>query len=612
MKSICPLGNFLLTIGLLFLATSHLQAQPEIAIIPEPKTIENQEGSFTLSNATRLRVNDAALETTASLLNDLLVADYGVTLRKGASNKNGLRLLLDPKVSGEAYTLTVDPSGITITGSAPGVFYGVQTLRQLIAPTEDGTLSVPCVRIEDEPRFGYRGLMLDVGRHFYPVDFIKKFIDVMAQYKLNRFHWSFTQDAGWRIEIKHYPALTQLGAWRRSTQHERERPEGDGIAHGGFYTQEEIRDVIRYAADRQVTIVPEINMPGHTMAALAVFPELSCTGGPFAVQHTWGIKDEVLCLGNEETYRFAKNVFTEIFDLFPGDLIHIGGDEAPRKRWSVCPKCQAKIKQEGLKDEHELQSYFVHWLSDLAAAHGKHIMGWDEILQGGLAPGATVMSWRGEEGGIAAARMGNPVVMAPKHFFYLDYYQSQDRTAEPYNIGGYVPLEKTYSYEPYGPQLTPEQCRFISGVQGNIWCEYIHTNEKVWYMGYPRALAVAEVGWSPAAKKDFDSFRSRLVNNLYRLDREGVLYRIPEPAGLYEAEVRDGKAIIRLESPVRNAKIYYTTDGSDPWVYGKLYTAPIEVPLGFEGVDVQCIVRLESGRASAVYKAIPKPLTEGQ
>lgn len=506
----------------------------------------------------------------------------------------------------EAYRLTINKEGITIEGNDAGIFYATQTLQQLLTRGDDGNITAPCVVVNDEPRFGYRGLHLDVGRYFYPVEYIKQYIDLMSHYKLNRFHWHLTEDAGWRIEIKKYPQLTRIGAWRNSTQYGHGSTEQDHIPHGGYYTQEQVKDIVRYAADRHVTIVPEIDLPGHTMAVLACYPELSCTGGPFTVPETWGGKEDVLCLGNDDTFRFVEDVLSELIDLFPGNYIHIGGDEAPKKRWKACPKCQARIKKENLKDEHGLQSYFIHHIDDFVTRKGKNIIGWDEILEGGLAPNATVMSWRGEAGGIAAATMGHKVIMAPNNYMYLDYYQSTDKENEPLNIGGLVTLEHLYSYEPYSKQLTPEQHKFIIGVQACVWSEFIHHPDKANYMAYPRAIALSEIGWSPAAKKNYISFINRLAACLAELDRKGVTFRIPEPIGLDKVEIKNHKAIVNLQPSVDGAEIYYTTDDTDPRLYGKLYSGTLEVPLSFEGVKVKCFLRLPSGRSSSVYTATSK------
>lgn len=581
-------------------------AQPRLSVVPAPKEMQTNSGVFILSEATRLQWNDRSLEKTAALFNDYLKSRFDLALRRGASGRNTIRLQLDKEMPPEAYRLTIDRQGVTVRGSEAGVFYGIQTLRQLIAANPDRSIALPYVTVDDAPRFGYRGLHLDAGRYFYPVEFIKRYIDLMSQYKLNRFHWHLTEDAGWRIEIKKYPELTRIGAWRNSTQYGHAPTEQDRIPHGGYYTQEQIKDVVRYAADRQVTIVPEIDLPGHTMAVLACYPHLSCTSGPFTVPETWGIKDDVLCLGNDDTFRFVEDVISEVIDLFPGDYLHIGGDEAPKSRWKACPKCQQRIRENNLENEHGLQSYFIRHLDKFVTGKGKSIIGWDEILEGGLAPNAAVMSWRGEAGGIAAATLGHRVVMAPNNYLYLDYYQSAHRENEPLNIGGLVTLEHLYRYEPYSGRLTPEQCKMIMGVQGCVWSEFIHRPDKVEYMAYPRAIALAEIAWSPAGKKDYASFTERLPARLADLDKQGVTFRIPEPFGWNEAEIKENTAIVDLRPSVAGAEIYYTVDGSDPKLHGRLYTGTLQVPFSFGGVKIKCFLRLPSGRSSAVYTVTPK------
>lgn len=574
------------------------------SVIPMPKEMVMGEGFWDVSADTRINYSNDALTRTVSLFNNYLDGRFGVTLKKGSKRKNTIYLLVDKKMPSEAYSLVVNDKGVTIKGSEAGIFYGIQTLQQLLVDKGNGCIQLPYIMINDEPRFGYRGLMLDVARYFYSVEYVKEYIDLMARYKINRFHWHLTEDAGWRIEIKKYPELTKIGAWRNSTQWGHNPTEQDRIPHGGFYTQEQIKEIIQYAADRYITIVPEIDLPGHTMSVLATYPELSCTGGPFRIPETWGIKEEVLCLGNDETYRFVEDVLSEVIDLFPGEYIHIGGDEAPKRRWKECPKCQRRIKENKLKDEHELQSYFIHHLDEFVTGKGRKIIGWDEILEGGLAPNAAVMSWRGENGGIAAAEMGHKVVMAPNNYMYIDYYQSEDYTNEPLNIGGLVTLEHIYSYEPYTPKLTKEQCGYIMGVQANVWGEFIHHPDKVNYMAYPRAMALSEIGWSPAEKKNYADFRERLAGCLAELDRQGVTFRIPEPIGWDKAIVRGGNAIVDLKPSVEGADIYYTTDGTDPRLYGKLYTGTLQLPLSFSGVNIKCCLRLPSGRSSAVYTVV--------
>ena len=518
------------------------------SVIPMPKEMVMGEGSWDVSADTRINYSNDALTKTVSLFNNYLDGRFGVTLKKGSKGKNAIHLQIDKKMPLEAYSLVVDDKGVTIKGSEAGIFYGIQTLQQLLVDKGNGCIQLPYIMINDEPRFGYRGLMLDVARYFYSVEYVKEYIDLMARYKINRFHWHLTEDAGWRIEIKKYPELTKIGAWRNSTQWGHNPTEQDRIPHGGFYTQEQIKEIIQYAADRYITIVPEIDLPGHTMSVLATYPELSCTGGPFRIPETWGIKEEVLCLGNDKTYRFVEDVLSEVIDLFPGEYIHIGGDEAPKRRWKECPKCQRRIKENKLKDEHELQSYFIHHLDE--------------------------------------------------------YYQSEDYTNEPLNIGGLVTLEHIYSYEPYTPKLTKEQCGYIMGVQANVWGEFIHHPDKVNYMAYPRAMALSEIGWSPAEKKNYADFRERLAGCLAELDRQGVTFRIPEPIGWDKAIVRGGNAIVDLKPSVEGADIYYTTDGTDPRLYGKLYTDTLQLPLSFSGVNIKCYLRLSSGRSSAVYTVV--------
>jgi hexosaminidase len=444
-------------------------------------------------------------------------------------------MTLDTAVrNNEGYILTVTPKEIIIQAkSAVGLFYAVQTLRQLM-PVEvenqkviEGiNLTVPACYIKDEPRFVYRGMHLDVGRHMFPVEYIKRYIDMIAMHKMNTFHWHLTEDQGWRIEIKKYPKLTEIGAFRNETiiGHAGKKPYVfDGKRYGGFYTQDEVKEIVAYAASKFVTIIPEIEMPGHAMAALASYPELSCTGGPFEVFTSWGVVDDVYCVGKEETFNFLENVLSEVIDLFPGKYIHIGGDECPKARWKKCPLCQKRIKDEGLKDERELQSYFIQRIEKFLVSKGRKIIGWDEILEGGLAPEATVMSWRGTSGGIAAAKQKHDVIMTPSKYVYLDYYQCEPE-GQPLAIGGYLPLERVYSYNPMPSELTPEEQKYILGIQGNVWTEYIPTPEQMEYMAFPRAFAIAETGWTPDRLKDFDDFLSRLEILKKRYDAIGINY----------------------------------------------------------------------------------------
>ena len=417
----------------------------------------------------------------------------------------------------EWYSLTVERERIRLTApTEEGLFRGSRTLIQLLEQgIETGAMS--CLTITDYPRFPWRGMHLDVSRHFFPAEFVKTYIDLLARYKMNTFHWHLTDDQGWRIEIKQYPKLTEVGAWRKGSQvGPYSRREYDSISYGGFYTQEQIREVVAYAAARHITVVPEIEMPGHALAALAAYPELGCSGGPYEVQKGWGVFEEVFC-PTDSTIHVLENVLSEVMELFPSELIHIGGDECPKESWKKCPKCQSRMKAEGLKDEHELQSYFIQRMEKFVNSKGRKIIGWDEILEGGLAPNAAVMSWRGTEGGVAAAKQKHNVVMTPGSHCYFDHYQG-DPANEPLAIGGYTTVQKVYSYEPIPPELTAEEGTYILGAQGNVWTEYILTPEHVEYMAVPRMLALAEVLWTPKEKRNEADFIQRLEAEFPRLE----------------------------------------------------------------------------------------------
>jgi hexosaminidase len=427
------------------------------------------------------------------------------------------------------YELDIDERQIDIrTNSEEGLFYGVQTLIQLIANSED--LAIPRVHIIDYPRFQGRGLHLDVCRHFFSVDFIKRYLDLMSHYKFNTFHWHLTEDQGWRIEIKKYPKLAEVAAFRKETLvgHYGDTPHKyDGIRYGGYYTQEEIREVVKYAAERFITIVPEVEMPGHSLAALSAYPTLGCTGGPYEAATLWGVFDDVYCAGKESTFEFVEGVLDEVIELFPGKYIHVGGDECPKARWKKCIDCQKRIKLEGLKDEHELQSYFIRRVEKYLNSKGKSLIGWDEILEGGLAPNASVMSWRGEDGGIAAAKSGHNVVMSPNDFMYFDHYQGTPEK-EPIAIGGLTTLKEVYHYEPVPTILDQSDQAYILGAQANVWTEYIPTSEQVEYMVYPRAIALSELLWSPKDSRNWPNFVDRLSDQYSLLSSWKVNYRKPE------------------------------------------------------------------------------------
>ena len=545
----------------------------ELPVIPAPASAVPFAGSWPIPSALS---TDVAFASDA----ELGAADIRIRIVPGDSAR-GL----------ESYTLTVAPAAVTITAPrAAGRFYALLTLQQLIDAARAGdapTPSIGSVTITDAPRFAYRGLHLDVGRHFQPVAFVKRYIDLMALYKLNSFHWHLTEDQGWRIEIKKYPRLTEIGGCRKETMVAKHFAPyvGDGTPHCGFYTQDEVREVVAYAAARNVTVIPEIEMPGHALAAITAYPEIACTPGPFEVLTIWGVSDEILC-PSERTFEFLQDVLTEVLALFPSTMIHIGGDEAPKVRWKASPLAQEIITRERLKDEHELQSWFIRRIDTWLTARGRRLVGWDEILEGGLAPGATVMSWRGTGGGIDAARQGRDVIMTPNSALYFDYYQADERF-EPLAIGGLLTLEQVYAYEPIPDLLTPIEARRILGAQGNVWTEYLKTPAAVEYMAYPRALALAEVTWSPKATRNWESFERRLPNAVRMLDRLRVNYRLPNVSGLERDVITlEPRVRVPLATAVGGAEIRYTLDGSDPTAQSPLYSRPIDVTTTFDGVRV--------------------------
>jgi len=502
-------------------------------LIPWPRSIDELAGTFVPAAGLAIGLSggdDRDVRRLAELLRGYLKELAGIDATVGAQGAITLALGNDAPPGAEAYRLDITSDRIQLSArEARGLFYGIQTLRQLVAAAPK---AIPAVRIDDAPRFPWRGLHLDVGRHFFPVDFIKRYIDLLASFKLNTFHWHLTEDQGWRLEIKKYPKLTEVGAWRKETivGHARRGPKGyDGTRHGGFYTQDQARDVVAYAKERGVTVLPEIEMPGHSLAALAAYPELANTPGPFEVRTTWGISDEVFS-PRDATFTFLENVLREVMDIFPSEFIHIGGDEAPKRRWKESAEAQGIIKKEKLADEDALQSWFVQRIERFLNANGRRLVGWDEILEGGLAPNATVMSWRGTAGGIAAAKQGHDVVMAPQADVYFDHYQA-DPEHEPLAIGGMTPIEDTYAYEPIAPELSADEAKHVLGPEGCVWTEYMPTGDQVEYMAYPRVLALAEIAWSPREARDWKSFSRRLPAALRLLDRLEVKYRKPSSAG---------------------------------------------------------------------------------
>ena len=509
-------------------------AAPKPLIIPQPQSLTVNNGYFTLKP-------NAQFATTGKTGN---IASYlsSILPLKKSSNETSAPIQLNvsnsllKQLGNEGYTMSVTQKGIKINAATPaGIFYGIQTLRQLLPPTTvTGHLpkngcTIPCLEIKDYPRFQWRGLMIDPCRHFFTVEEIKKMIDAMVLLKMNTLHLHLTDDQGWRIEIKKYPKLTEVGSVRDASPKRNNRKRTDGKKYGPyFYTQEQIKDIVKYAQNRFVTVVPEIEIPGHSLAALAAYPELGCTGGPYKVRTKWGIEPDIYCAGNPKTYKFMEDVLTEVMELFPSEFVHMGGDEAPKKRWDKCPKCQAVIKKEGLKNSHELQSYVIQHFDKFLASHGRRLIGWDEILEGGLAPGAAVMSWRGERGGIKAAKMNHDVVMSPNSYCYLDHYESRKK-GEPESIGGFLPMKKVYSYDPTPRKLTDKEKKHILGVQGNLWSEYIWTPEELEYKAFPRACALAEVAWTMPNRKDYTNYLERLTPELERLKAMGVNFRQPDP-----------------------------------------------------------------------------------
>ena len=498
-------------------------------VVPLPREITtNDDKPFVLNRSTAIgypKGNDK-LKESAEFLSGYILETTGVKLTVRESGSGDNTIMLETGLTHdneEAYHIAVSEKGIVIKGvSENGVFYGVQTLRKSLSPSFKGkNIHFPAGTITDYPRFGYRAALLDVGRHYFPTDFIKRFIDILALHNVNYFHWHLTEDQGWRVEIKKYPKLTEIGSVRKETLvgHLRSEPQQfDNTPHGGFYTQEEIKDIVKYAQERHITIIPEIDLPGHMLSALAAYPELGCTGGPYEVANKWGIFEDVLCMGKETTYQFLEDVLTEITELFPSEYLHIGGDECPKVRWEVCPHCQAMIKKLGLKSdgertkEQKLQSYAMLEVEKFLKGKNRRVIAWEEILDGGIADNPIVMSWRKEGSGAEAAQRGYDVIMAPHEEVYLDYYQSEDRENEPLAIGGYIPIQRVYHFEPIPKELTEEEGKKIIGTQVNLWTEYISTPEHAEYMLLPRLAAMSEVQWSDPEAKDFESFRSRLSN----------------------------------------------------------------------------------------------------
>lgn len=534
-----------------------------------------------------------------------------------SSKKSNIEVLFAAKnpsssTKKEAYKITITSKKITVTGSEEGLFYAVQSLVQLLPnKIKNQEIKLPCVTLEDEPRYSYRGLHLDVCRHFFSVDVIKDFIAQMSYYKLNNFHWHLTDDQGWRIEIKKYPKLTEIGSKRAQTlvgnKFERSPYFFDGNPYGGFYTQEQIKEVVKFAEDHYVNIIPEIEMPGHATAAVTAYPNLSCfPDRNYKVVESWGVFEDIFCAGKEETFTFLEDVLTEVMALFPSKYIHIGGDECPKARWKECPNCQKRIKDLGLKNEHELQSYLTTRIEKFLNANGRQILGWDEMLEGGLAPNAAVMSWRGESGGISAAKQKHFVIMNPEQVLYLDYNQGYS-PQEPLTIGRLTTVEKIYNYNPTPvDSLTVDEQKYIMGAQSNLWSEYLTSPAKLNYMLYPRLFALAEITWTEPQNKNYSHFiLHQIPHHLEKLESQKRLYKVPTPFGSEETALIASKYTLDLKPTINNGKIFYTIDGYNPDETAELYSKPVivNIPKG-EFRIIKVIQISESGRRSSINKII--------
>ncbi|TAE41595.1 MAG: beta-N-acetylhexosaminidase [Runella slithyformis] len=586
----------LLLIAFLLLTAPIFAQENVYNLVPFPAQFNGKDGRFVVSKDTKIVVTpkDAGQAAAAQLLLLHLknASGLGVSVANAApALAKGKHIFFAAhkakKCGPEGYTLRVLPERISIEAETPkGYFYAVQTLLQLLpvevfspSKIENVVWSAPVCDILDRPRFGYRGFMLDVGRHFMPVATVKRFMDLMALHKMNTFHWHLTEDQGWRIEIKKYPKLTQIGAKRKETllgHYGENYPQRfDGKEYGGFYTQEEVKDVVKYAATKHITVIPEIELPGHSVAALAAYPELSCDPTKkYEVLSVWGVSNDVFC-PNEATFKFLEDVLTEVFALFPSKLVHIGGDECPKEAWKQSAFCQDLIKKLKLKDENDLQSYFVKRIEKFANSKGRNIIGWDEILEGGAAPNATIMSWRGTKGGIEAAQQKHNVIMSPTSHCYVNFYQANPAN-EPTAQGGFLPIEQVYAYEPVPAELTPEERKYIIGLQANLWTEYISTPQHAEYMAFPRTIALAEIGWIPQGPKNFEDFATRLKPHLKRLDYLKVNYskRIFDIRAITQFG-NDGKLQVRFDKLDSESKIYYTTDGKSPTTASTEYFTPI-------------------------------------
>lgn len=601
-----------------------------LTVVPYPNDVKIKAGSFNIVGA-EVRYDAAAdkrskelFKTFARQLSVATGADYQVI---EGTDGNGMLFIVDMKLPHEAYELSVTKKGIKVKASGLNGFnYAIQTIKQMLPAAVYGTEASPeedwslqCVKISDAPRFGYRGMHMDVSRHFFSVDEVKQYLDIMEVHKLNTLHWHLTDDQGWRLEIKKYPRLTEVGSIRNKTiighAYDGKGYDNTRYGEGYWYSQEQVKEILEYAASKGITVIPEIDLPGHMLAALAAYPELGCTGGPYEVWGDWGISDDVLCVGKEETMKFLEDVLAEVCELFPAEYVHIGGDECPKVRWETCPCCQAKIAELGLKDdehyqaEHYLQGYVTSRMEKFLTEKGKKLIGWDEILEGEIAPNATVMSWRGVAGGLQAVRMGHDAIMTPNTFYYLDYYQSLDKENEPLAIGGYLPIEKSYSYEPFTADMTDEEKAHVLGVQANLWTEYIATADHLFYMLLPRMAALSEVQWCQPENKSWERFVDSADDFCAIYDVMGYSYgpHIFETKGFPTVNQEKKCLEVVLKAQGDNV-IYYTLDGSEPTTESEVYTEPIEI-------NESCTLKAMNPRNARIYertfsahKAMGKPV----
>lgn len=597
----------------------------EIQVIPAPQQVSLLGGNFDFADAVfeyDSALDQASLDYVRAFAASLRSA-MGKTPEAAEKSESRVHFRYDISLAAEEYTIVSKPASLEICASSlNGFVYAVQTLKQMLplaiwgAENGEGEWTIPAMTIRDYPRFAYRGLHLDCARHIFSIEEVCRYIDLMEIHKLNRLHWHLTDDQGWRIEIKSHPEITSVGAWRKGTMKGHDFSSNDGILYGGFYTQEELRSIVAYAASKGITIVPEIDLPGHTQSIIAAYPELGCTGGPYEVRTTWGVSEDVICAGNDEVYAVLEDILTEVMDIFPSEYIHIGGDECPKNSWEACPKCQARIRELGLSDDEHfkaedyLQSYVMNRVEAFLNDNGRRVIGWDEVLDGNISQSATIMSWRGAAGGIKAAQSGRNAIMTPNSYLYFDYCQSRDREGEPLCIGGYLPVNRVYSYEPYDDQMTPEECRYILGVQANLWTEYISDFSQVEYMILPRLDALSEVQWCSAENKDYTRFRHSLDNMRKIYDAIGANYATHIFDGRMENEQKAipsvshkalGKKAILKSTPHLNYRFHAPDELFDGKRGDRTFTSGAWI--GFEGEAMDVIVPMS--RFGGLFGSIP-------